>query len=316
MKTQISDSQRLDQQARQIRTRVSTVLTKWGLLPRFRRWRLTQDPDTGMVVLFGILNTGYIATHTSTPFSNYFDPLVLHALAAELQLEVVSCNSDGLHYAFILNHGRLGRLPTHVDFPILDGDRLFVRVAYGDETVPEVIEPQNTPAPLIVADIVDDQTLIRQGVDAFVKVLDDIKLKDDAASKLSAQGLPDVVLIDRGEFNKRVAELNANWQRVNNIRRLLGGNLASGNPEISKKMQEAMLYALANGGKLCRYRGGFWATENWRTGQYPWFGGSTVKALVSRGLMLYTEWSEGRKGRFPVAAVVSEQPDKLVQPTA
>ena len=305
MNTQISDSQRFDQQAGQIRSQVSTVLTKWGLLPRFERWRLTHDPDTGMVVLFGILDTGYIASHTSTPFSNYFDPSLLHDLATELQLQVVSCNSDGLHYAFILNHGRTGRLPTHVDYPILDGDRLLVRVAYNDMLVPEVVEQHIAPAPRIAPESVDDQALVRQGVGAFLKVFDDIKLRDDAA-QISALNLPDIVVIDEDEFNQRIAEHEENRQRINHIRRLLGGNLVGGNLEISKKMQEAMLYALVNGGKLCRYRGGFWAMENWRHGQHPWFGTSTVKALVSRDLMSYTEWQEGRNGRFPVAAVVSE----------
>ena len=314
MSTQISDSQRFDQQAGQIRTQVSTVLTKWGLLPRFERWRLTHDPDTGMVVLFGILDTEYIATHTSTPFSNYFDPSLLHDLAAELQLQVVSCNSDGLHYAFILNHGRTGRLPTHVDYPILDGDKVLVRVAYNDMLVPEAVEQQIAPAPRTAPGLVDDQTLVRQGVGAFLKVLDDIQLRDDAALRLSAQNPPDIVFMDMDEFNIKVAEFEAGKQRINHIRRLLGDNLLGGSREVSKKMQQAMMYALAHGGKLCRYRGGFWAMENWRHGQTPWFGGSIVKALVSRGLMSYTEWSAGSKGRFPVAAVVSEQPDKLVPP--
>jgi hypothetical protein len=85
---------------------------------------------------------------------------------------------------------------------------------------------------------------------------------------------------------------------------LLGGDLLGDKLELSEKMQEAMLYAMDNGGKVCRYRGGFWAMENWCKGQHPWFGTSTVKALVSRGLMSYTEWQEGRNGRFPVAAVV------------
>jgi hypothetical protein len=96
----------------------------------------------------------------------------------------------------------------------------------------------------------------------------------------------------------------------------LGGDLVDGDLEVSEKMQQAMLYALANGGKLRRYRGGFWAMENWRKGQYPWFGASTIRALVSRGLMSYTEWGEGSKGRFPIAAVVSKPPDEHVQPTA
>ncbi|MBE3143939.1 MAG: hypothetical protein IMZ61_08450 [Planctomycetes bacterium] len=138
---QTIDPHHFDQKTRRIRTQVSTVLTKWGLLPRFKRWRLTQDPSTGMIVLFGILNNKYIATHTSIPFSDYFDPRLLHDLANELQVQVVSCNSDGLRYAFILDRGSLGKLPTHIDYPFLDGDRLFVRVVYGDKPVPEVIEP-------------------------------------------------------------------------------------------------------------------------------------------------------------------------------
>jgi hypothetical protein len=303
--TQIIDPRDFDQKARRIRTQVSTVLKKWGLLPRFKRWRLAQDPGTGVIVLFGVLNDRYIAMQTSIPFRDYFDPRVLHDLANKLQVQVVSCNSDGLYYAFILDRGQLSRLPTHIDYPFINTGKLWVRVAYSDEPVPDVMEPQIAPEAPIAAEIVDDRTQIRQGVAAFLKVLDDIKLKDEAAIQLSAQNLPDIVVIDEDEFNKRVAEHEANRQRINHIRRLMGGNLVGGTMELSEKMQEAMLYAMVNGGKLCRYRGGFWAMENWREGQHPWFGTSTVKALVSRGLMSYTEWQEGRNGRFPIAAVIS-----------
>jgi hypothetical protein len=303
MITRTVDPNYFDQKARQIRTQVSTVLTKWGLQPRFQRWRLTRDPSTGMVVLFGILNHTYIARHTSIPLSEYFEPRILHDFANALRMHVVSCNSDGLRYAFILDRGRVDLLPTHVDYPFLDGDRLLFRVVYGGKPVPEapeMIEPRITPAPRMAADEVDDQTLIRRGVKAFLKVLDDIKLKDEAALQLSVQKPPDITVIDEDEFKKRVAEHELNQRRINHIRHLLGGNI-----EISKKMQEAMLYALVNGGKLRRYRGGFWAMENWRHGQRPWFGTSTIKALVSRELMSYTEWQEGRRGRFPIAAIVS-----------
>ena len=92
-----------EKEAQRIRIQVATILTNRGLLPRFKRWRLTQDPDTGMIVLFGILNNRYIATNTSIPFSNYFDPRLLHDLERELQVQVISCNSDGLRYAFILD---------------------------------------------------------------------------------------------------------------------------------------------------------------------------------------------------------------------
>ena len=218
MITQTIDPRHYDLKVRRIRAQVSAVLTKWGLLPRFKRWRLTQDPGTGMIVLFGILNNRYIATHTSIPFRHYFDGRLLHDLANELKMEVVSCNSDGLRYAFILSRGQLGRLPTHIDYPFLDGDRLLVRVVYADQPVPEWIDPQTMPASPIKVESVDDQTLVRQAVAPLLKVLDDTKLRDDAASTLSAQGPPDVVIIDEDEFLNRVAEHKAHLQRSDRTR--------------------------------------------------------------------------------------------------
>ena len=191
---------------------VSAVLRKWGLLPRFKRWRLTQDPGTGMMVLFGILNNKYIATHTSIPFSDYFDPRLLHDLANELQVQVVSCNSDGLRYAFILERGSLDRLPTHIDYPFLEGGRRTVRVVYSDERLPGLNNQQTMPVPPANVDMVSDQTMIRRGVEAFLKVLDDIDLKDVAASKLSAEGPPEVITIGEEEFKKQVAEHKIIWQ--------------------------------------------------------------------------------------------------------
>ena len=208
-----------DQEARRVRNQVSIILTRWGLLPRFKRWRLTQDPDTGMIVLFGILNNRYIATHTSIPFSNYFDPRLLHDLTNEMQLQVVACNSDGLRYAFILDRGSLGKLPTHIDFPFLDGDKLFVRVVYDDKPLAEAIQPQIAPPPTVAADVIDDHALAHQAVGAFLKVFDDIKLRDELTQTLP-QSLPNIVVIDEGEFNKRVAEHEANRQRHKRIRKL------------------------------------------------------------------------------------------------
>ena len=214
MINQTIDQQYFIQKTRRIRTQVSAVLTKWGLLPRFNRWRLTQDPNTGMMVLFGILNTRYIASHTSIPFSDYFDPRLLHDLANELQVQVVSCNSDGLRYAFILDRGQLSRLPTHIDFPFIDDGKLKVRVVYGTT-------PPSAPVPPPDVAIADDQALVRQGVGALLKVFDDIKLRKDAAALLSsAQSLPDIVVINEDEFNKRVAEHEANRQRDKLIKKL------------------------------------------------------------------------------------------------
>src|SRR5512133_3537144 len=152
MTIQTIDQKHFNQKTRQVRAQVANVLTKWGLLPRFKRWRLTQDPDTGMVVLFGILNNNYIATHTAIPFSDYFDPRLLHDLANELQVQVVSCNSDGLRYAFILDRGQLDDLPTHIDFPFIDNGKLSARVVYKDKPQPPV------PVPPVGVEIVEDQT--------------------------------------------------------------------------------------------------------------------------------------------------------------
>ena len=218
MITQTIDPRHYELKVRRIRAQVSAVLTKWGLLPRFKRWRLTQDPSTGMIVLFGILNNRFIATHTSIPFSDYFDARLLHDLADELKMEVVSCNSDGLRYAFILSRGQLGKFPTHIDYPFLDGDRLLARVVYDDQPVSGWVDPQTMPAPPIKVESVDDQILDHQGVAALLKALEDTKLREQAASKLSAQGPPDVVIIDEDEFLNRVAEHKAHLQRSDRTR--------------------------------------------------------------------------------------------------
>lgn len=213
---QTNNQNQFNQKAWRIKTQVSTILTRWGLLPRFKRWRLSQDPDTGMIVLFGILNNSYIATHTSIPFSDYFDPRLLHDLANELRVEVVSCNSDGLRYAFILDRGQLGRLPTHIDFPFIDNGKLLVRVVYRDNL-------QTALAPRGDIAMVNDQALVvSQSLGAFLKIFDDIKLRNDAA--LSAQNLPDIVVIDEAEFNKRVAEHEAKRQRSKRTSRSFGSN--------------------------------------------------------------------------------------------
>jgi hypothetical protein len=219
MTVQAVDPQQFVQKTRQIRSQVSTVLMKWGLPPRFKRWRLTQDPDTGMVVLFGVLNNKYIAAHTSIHFNDYFDPRLLHDLANELQVQIVSCNSDGLRYAFVLDRGRLGELPTHIDFPFIDNGKLAVRVVYGDRSQSMPVVP--APAPPIDAAMFDDRTFLRQIAGAFLKVFDDIKIKDDAILQLSAQNAPDIVVIDEDEFQKRVAEHEVNRQRVKRVGRLL-----------------------------------------------------------------------------------------------
>ena len=199
MITRIDNSNSLDQRARQIRARVQVILSQWGLPPKFNRWKLTRDPESGLVVLFAVLNKKYIAAHTTTPFSNYFDPRLIRDLSNDLHMQVVSCNTDGLRYAFILDRGQIDILPTHIDFPFLDDDKLFVRVVYGNTTVPEGGKNQTTPAPLITSNIGDNQTEVHQGVAAFLKVLDDINLRDEAAEKLSGQGIPAILIVEEAK---------------------------------------------------------------------------------------------------------------------
>lgn len=70
--------------------------------------------------------------------------------------------------------------------------------------------------------------------------------------------------------------------------------------KLSPTMRDAMKYANDEcGGKLKRFPGGFWCS----TGEgyhYPWWGTSTIEALVKRGVATYTEWYEGQRARFPI----------------
>ena len=197
MITQTVDPHHFVRRARQIKARIPVILSQWGLVPKFKRWRLAQDPETGMVILFGVLNNKYIATHTTTPFSDYFDPRLLHDLARELQVQVIPSANDGLRYAFILERGQIDIEPAHVDYPFQDGNSSFVKVARSAaKPVPEVIVLKITPAPPKTAETVDDQTLVDQGVGAFLKVFDDIKLREEAAQPPPVQEPPDVIFIE------------------------------------------------------------------------------------------------------------------------
>ena len=152
---QISNPPNFNQMARRIKVQASSVLKTWGLVPRFKRWRLSRDPITGMVVLFGILNNSYIARYTSIPFSNYFDPRLLHDLANKLQVQVVSGNSDGLRYAFILSRGRIDQLTNQTTVPILEENR-FPPEFIQDWSVLEVVEARIGITNLKAADMIAD----------------------------------------------------------------------------------------------------------------------------------------------------------------
>jgi hypothetical protein len=72
-------------------------------------------------------------------------------------------------------------------------------------------------------------------------------------------------------------------------------------------MQDALDYARKYGNKLMRYPGGFWCQEGLSSWSRPWFGTSTVEALVTRGVGEYTQWVDGKHGRFPVEMTVVEK---------
>ena len=77
--------------------------------------------------------------------------------------------------------------------------------------------------------------------------------------------------------------------------------------KLSEIMKNALLFtAEQTDGKLKRYPGGFWAgtvcDRPWNKGKNM-FGTSTVNGLVSRGLMEYCAWKEGKRGKFPVEAI-------------
>jgi hypothetical protein len=177
---------------RQIRATIPDILSRWGLLPKFKRWRLAQDPDTGTVVLFGVLDNHYIATHTTTPFSNYFEPRLLHDLATELGAQVIPSASDGLRYAFILDKGQVDDLqPSTNHRPINQALSRVQKIVIHDEPA----QPQS----FVLA---DEHRLEHQKLDRFLKIAIALEAKKNA----DAQPLPEVLLMNEAEFNQLMAE--------------------------------------------------------------------------------------------------------------
>ena len=78
--------------------------------------------------------------------------------------------------------------------------------------------------------------------------------------------------------------------------------------DLSETMQGALAHAKANGGSLVRYPDGFWCRDGLMDHAVPWWGTSTVQALVKRGVMQYSEWRESANTRFPIRASIIEEP--------
>lgn len=77
---------------------------------------------------------------------------------------------------------------------------------------------------------------------------------------------------------------------------------------LTPTMQEAVEYARQHGGALIREPGGFWVRRDETKLWGKSFGTPTVQALVARGLAEYTEWKDGRNGRFPVRMQLKDSP--------
>lgn len=72
---------------------------------------------------------------------------------------------------------------------------------------------------------------------------------------------------------------------------------------LSNTMERAYEAAKACGGKLYRTRGGYWRPV--KSASSLWFGVSTVRALVDRGVFVFSEWRDGPRGRYPVEATLT-----------
>lgn len=215
MITQAVDPHHFIRRARQIKAQLPILLSQWGLLPKFKRWRLAQDPDTGMVVLFGVLDNEYIATHTTTPFNDYFDPRLLRDLATELHVQVISSANDGLRYAFILE---MGQLDTPKDIgtmsspmPVETLEHYPVNQAPPNNIQELLIETRTEPPQPNNSMLVDDHTILHQRLDKFLKNTEALDAMNDA----TAQPLPDDLLMDDAEFNQKMAEYEANRNNNN-----------------------------------------------------------------------------------------------------
>lgn len=81
----------------------------------------------------------------------------------------------------------------------------------------------------------------------------------------------------------------------------------AGTAKLSATMAHLIAKAKEHGGELVRLQGGFWTYDGCprrsHDGIPVWYAGTTsVQALVTRKMLSYTEYQEGRSGRFPIRA--------------
>lgn len=75
---------------------------------------------------------------------------------------------------------------------------------------------------------------------------------------------------------------------------------------LSPMMLKCLAFIKGHGLSITRHPGGFWAEENWKGG--PYFGTTTVEALVKRHMLFYDQWQESSAGKFPIRATMTEKP--------
>lgn len=138
--------------------------------------------------------------------------------------------------------------------------------------------------------------------------------KNAAATRRSRMGMDDLFPAPPKEepvLNTVIAavltdETKTPEQRLRKRNRIRANNKAP----LSQIMNDALAVAMAHGARLMRLPGGFWVQPGfkWVSGSVPSpsIGTSTIEALVARGLMEYSKWQEGRKGRFPVEVRVKQ----------
>lgn len=80
---------------------------------------------------------------------------------------------------------------------------------------------------------------------------------------------------------------------------------------LTATMLDAIRFAQTNNaGRLHRHPGGRWTTRDFYT-HFRHYGTSTVEGIVSRGVGTYTEWRDGKNGRFPIEMTVNFTPQLL-----
>ena len=81
--------------------------------------------------------------------------------------------------------------------------------------------------------------------------------------------------------------------------------------DISATMAACLALAHEHAGQLVRYMGGYWSFRDAprdHNGQpIEAFGDRTVTGLVIRKRMEFTEWQDGRRGKFPIAAELVQE---------